>query len=114
MIIHNHGSGPDRLVAASTAAAGRTELHRHVMTDGVMKMRSVAAIDVPAGGTAELKPGGLHVMMIGLEAPLVEGTRVPLTLTFERAGTVTVELAVDKAGAQGGMEKTGGSMQHKH
>jgi hypothetical protein len=53
-------------------------------------------------------------MMIGLEAPLVEGTRVPLTLTFERAGTVTVELAVDKAGAQGGMEKTGGSMQHKH
>ena len=62
-------------------------------------MRQVQSIDVPAGGTAELKPGGLHVMLIGLSQPLTLGTKIPLTLTFERAGPVTVEVMVEAAGA---------------
>jgi copper(I)-binding protein len=104
MTIANKGGTPDRLVAASTPASAVTELHTHRMEDGVMKMRPVeGGIDVPAGGAAELKPGGLHVMFLGLKAPLAEGSTVPVTLTFEHAGTVTVDVTVMKAGASAPM-----------
>jgi copper(I)-binding protein len=64
-------------------------------------MRPVEAIEVTPGAPIVLQPGGLHVMLIGLKAPLKEGERFPLTLTFERAGTIEVEVVVEKLGAMG-------------
>jgi copper(I)-binding protein len=99
--IGNGGSQDDRLVAASTPAAAKSELHTHIMDNGVAKMRQVKAINVTAHATVELKPGGLHVMLIDLKQPLREHDSIPLTLTFERAGSVEVEVKVEKAGAAG-------------
>jgi len=100
MVIHNAGTSPDRLVSASTGRAERVELHTHRMEDGVMKMRQVETIDIPAGGEAELKPGGLHVMFFGLKGALSEGETFPLELTFQNGGTRTVEVTVMKAGTR--------------
>jgi copper(I)-binding protein len=99
MTMRNTGAAGDRLIAASTPAAARTELHTMAMDGDVMRMRRVEAIDIPAGGTAELKPGGLHVMLFGLKQPLKDGDRIPLTLRFEHAGELTVQLGVRAAGA---------------
>ncbi|PZP55043.1 MAG: hypothetical protein DI596_11980, partial [Azospira oryzae] len=79
----------------------RTEFHRMSLEDGVMKMRHLPAIEVPAHGTVELKPGGTHLMLMGLKQPLKEGERFPLTLRFERSGTVALQVAVRKMGASG-------------
>lgn len=97
--ITNKGMQADRLIAAETPLAGRTELHTHIMDDGVMKMRQVEAIDIPAGGMTMLKPGSFHVMMFKLESMLMEGQMFPLNLTFEKAGKVTITVHVGKAGA---------------
>ncbi len=99
--IVNAGSGQDRLVAAAAPVAERVELHTHLMQDGVMRMRRVEAVPVPGNGSAELKPGGHHVMLLGLRAPLKEGTTFPLTLTFEKAGSITVPVAVGRVTARG-------------
>jgi copper(I)-binding protein len=101
MTLRNRGAAPDRLIAAASPVARVVELHTHIREGEVMRMRPVPDIPVPAGQTVELRPGGLHVMLIGLTAPLVEGARVPLTLRFERAGEVAVDLAVEAAGARG-------------
>ena len=75
-----------------------------MVRDGdVMRMRPVQDIVIAPGQTVELRPGGLHIMMIGLSAAMNQGSRVPLTLRFERAGEVQVELAVEAAGARGGV-----------
>lgn len=92
---------PDRLLRAESPAAGKVELHTHIVENGVAKMRQVPAIDVPAGTAAELKPGGLHIMLLGVKGTLKEGESAPLTLVFERAGTVTLSLPVRK-GLPGG------------
>ena len=112
MTIHNAG-GADRLISASADVSDRVELHTHEMDGDVMKMRQVEAIDVPANGMAELKPGGFHVMLIGLKAPLKEGESFPLTLTFENAGTVTLEVAVEAITSMGGGMKHG-TMDHNN
>jgi len=91
----------DRLVSASADIARSVELHTHINDNGVMRMRPVPAIDLPAGQEVTLRPGGLHLMLIGLTAPLVVGQRVPITLVFERAGAMPVELTVEAAGARG-------------
>jgi copper(I)-binding protein len=101
MTLSNTGSQPDRLLAAASPIARVVELHTHVREGEVMRMRPVRDIPLPAGQTVELRPGGLHIMLIGLNAPLQQGARVPLTLRFERAGEVQVELAVESAGARG-------------
>ncbi|HEU4459615.1 MAG TPA: copper chaperone PCu(A)C [Methylibium sp.] len=85
----------DRLIGASAAFAERVELHSMSMEGDVMKMRPVDAIDVPAGQTVELKPGGLHLMFIGLKQPLAKDSKVPLKLRFEKAGEVTVDVKVE-------------------
>lgn len=96
LTITNGGSTADRLLAAESPVAGRVELHTHdVDSQGVMRMRQVEAIDLPAGETTALRPGGLHVMLIGLEDRLVEGEQFPLSLVFERAGRVEVEVTVE-------------------
>ena len=99
--LRNTGTQADRLIAASTPAARVTELHTMTRDGDVMRMRPVQDIPIPPGGTVELRPGGFHIMLIGLAAPLQQGARVPLTLRFERAGEVQVELAVEAAGARG-------------
>jgi hypothetical protein len=99
LTIRNAGTQADRLLSATSAAARTTEVHETVREGDVMRMRPVAALDVPAGGSVALRPGGAHVMLIGLAQALRPGTTLPLTLTFERAGTVEVQVAVQAAGA---------------
>lgn len=90
----NRGSAPDRLVAANSPAAEKTELHAHINEGGVMRMKAVDTISVAPGERLSLRPGGLHVMLIDLKAPLREGSRLSLTLRFAGAGDVTVEVPV--------------------
>lgn len=101
MTLRNTGREADRLVSASTPIARTVELHTHVRDGDVMRMRPVRDIAVPAGETVRLRPGGLHVMLIGLTEPLRQGATVPLTLRFESAGEATVQLEIQAAGARG-------------
>jgi len=99
--ITNNGSKDDRLIAASSDVAGKVELHEMAVTDGVMTMREKEnGIEIPAGETVALQPGGLHIMFMGLNQSFEEGTMVPVVLTFEKAGDVAVELSVAKMGAK--------------
>ncbi len=109
--VTNDGAS-DRLIAASADVAEVVELHTHIMDGPVMRMRQVEAIDVTGGTTTALQPGGLHVMLIGLHKPLVEGEQFPLTLTFETAGSVTVEVSVRSLGATGMHPERGGHDGH--
>jgi copper(I)-binding protein len=100
MTLVDHGSAPDRLIAVSTPVAGSAELHVMTMDNGVMQMRPAAGgIAVEPGKPTELKPGGYHVMLLDLKRPLKEGERFPMTLTFEKAGTLEVAVTVGKPGA---------------
>ena len=99
LTIRNTGPA-DRLLSAESGVAKRTELHTHLMQDGVMRMRRVEAIDVPSGGAVMLKPGGDHVMLMGLTAPLKKGQSFELTLIFEKAGRVPVTVGVAGVGAK--------------
>lgn len=101
LAIGNRGAAADRLVGASSPAARVIELHTHLREGEVMRMRPVEAIDIAAGQTVTLQPGGLHLMLIGLGQPLVQGQVVPVTLRFARAGEVQVQLRVEAAGARG-------------
>lgn len=94
MTIMNMGSTADRLVSVSTPAAKKAELHNHFMEGGLMKMRPVEAVEIAPGGSAALEPGGLHVMLMGLTQPLEEGKSFPLTLNFEHAGSVEVQVVI--------------------
>lgn len=101
MVLRNEGSAPDRLIAASTPRARAIEMHQMSMADGIMRMRPLPeGILLPPGEAVRLEPGGLHLMLVGPMGALAQGTRVPVTLRFERAGEVTVELAVEAAGAR--------------
>ena len=101
MTLRNHGASPDRLVGAETPAARSVEIHEQRMEDGVMRMRPLSGgIALPPGEAVTLAPGGTHLMLVGPTRPLVRGERVPLTLRFERAGEVRVELSVEAAGAR--------------
>ena len=99
MTLQNGGKMADRLVAADADVAERVEIHTHINDNGVMRMRKIDGIDVPAGETVMLKPGGYHVMFIGLHKPLKEGESFPVTLTFEKGGKQTVTVEIKKVGA---------------
>lgn len=93
--IVNNGGDDDRLVAVSTPGVGRSEIHEMAVVDDVMKMRALAdGLPLPAGETVELKPGGYHLMFMGVEKPFKEGDMVPVVLTFEKAGDVELVLPV--------------------
>jgi hypothetical protein len=94
LVIKNSGSTDDALVGAESAVANATEVHESVMDGDTVSMRPVARIDVKAGGSVELKPGGYHIMFIGLKQPLAVGAKITLTLKFEKAGSVQVEAEV--------------------
>ena len=98
MTLKNASAVNDQLVAASTPVSATAELHNHIKEGDVVRMRQVPSIEVPAGGSVALQPGGLHVMLLGLKQPLREGETFPLTLTFAHAGAVTVEVPVKSAG----------------
>jgi periplasmic copper chaperone A len=94
-VLTNKG-GADRLIGAKSGVAKLTEVHEHVMKNNVMEMRKVeGGVAVPAGGTVKFEPAGLHVMLIGLTAKLEAGQSFPLTLTFEKAGDVKVDVKVE-------------------
>ncbi|UXY15078.1 copper chaperone PCu(A)C [Chitiniphilus purpureus] len=99
MVFNNSEGEADALLAVKTPVAEQAELHSMRMEQGVMKMRQVPRIEIPAKGKQALAPGGLHVMLQGLKQPLKEGSQFPLTLTFERAGTVQVQVKVEALGA---------------
>lgn len=93
--IKNQGAQPERLLSASTPVAERVELHRMTLDAGVMHMRPVQAIELPAQSTTALRHGGpYHLMLIGLKRPLKDGERFDLTLNFERSGSQTVKVWV--------------------
>ena len=100
-------TAPDRLTGASTPVAAKAELHEMTMQGGIMKMRGLAAVDLPAGHPVMLKPGAVHIMLMGLKQPLRAGESFPLTLDFEKAGKREVTVTIEKAGAMG-PEHTGG------
>lgn len=93
------GAQGDKLIGASSPVAGRIEVHTHEMADGVMKMRKVDSVGVAAGETRKLAPGGDHLMMFDLKAPLKQGEVFPLTLKFEISGDITVDAAIESVGA---------------
>ena len=98
--ITNTGTAPDRLVSASSPAADIVQVHEMKMDGSVMCMREVEkGLGIPAGGTVTLAPGGYHLMMMGLKGPLKQGTNVPVTLVFEKAGKIEIELSVAGLGA---------------
>ena len=103
MQIDNAGPA-DRLMSARATVSGTVELHEMKMEGDVMRMRQVDGIALPAGKSVALKPGGYHVMFIGLKAPLKAGDSFPMTLKFEKAGEVTVEVKVEAPGAMDSMK----------
>ena len=91
----------DRLTGVSTPIAQKADLHSMTMDGNVMKMRDLDGIDLPAGKTVTLKPGGYHIMLTGLAHPLIAGQTFPLTLSFDKAGTRDVTVTVQKIGSMG-------------
>ena len=123
MTIVNAGKADDRLVSASSPAAAEVQIHDMKMEEGVMRMRQLAdGLAVPAGARVELKPRSLHLMFMQLKAPLVAGQTVPVTLQFEKAGSVAVQFRVEAMGAsapaatgpQSAAPKQGSAPHHHH
>ncbi|MGI9483693.1 MAG: copper chaperone PCu(A)C [Hyphomicrobiales bacterium] len=109
-LVANDGSTDEKIVAASSPKAERVELHMHHEEDGVMKMRKIESIDIPANSVVYLKPGGLHMMMFGLTAVPDAGDMVPLTVTFENAGKVDIKAMATSMKSGSGH----GSSSHGH
>jgi periplasmic copper chaperone A len=124
MTLDNKSGTADRLTGASSDVADKLQIHEMKVENGVMKMREIAGgLPIPSGGSVVLKPGSYHVMLIGLKKPLTAGEKFPLTLTFEKAGNISVTVPVQAMGAMkdkgsmggmGGMQdsKSGGGMGH--
>lgn len=101
----NKGSAPDRLLSISSDISDKAELHEMGVKDGVMTMRPVeGGLELPAGGKVALKPGAYHLMFTGLKRQPKQGEKFPATLTFEKAGSVKVEFAVEGMGETGDMD----------
>ena len=98
----NNRGGDDKLLSATAAVSASVEMHTMNMDGDVMRMRQVDAIPLPAGKTVELKPGGYHLMFVGLKAPLKAGEKFPLKLKFEKAGEIEVIVNVEASGAAAG------------
>jgi periplasmic copper chaperone A len=112
LTVTNSGTTPDRLTCVSSDVAAQCQIHSVSLEGGVMKMRPVeGGLEIPPGGTVMLKPGGLHVMLVNLKHPLEPGKMVALTLKFEKAGTLEVELPIAAIGAAApGVAAGGGTM----
>jgi copper(I)-binding protein len=107
LTIRNNGASADKLVGGSADFAESVQVHEMSNAGGVMKMRQIDGLDIPARGSVTLKPSGVHLMFQGLKQPLVAGQSVKVTLTFEHAGAAPVEFKVNGVGA---MKPAGDSM----
>lgn len=113
MVIRNAGEQDTQLVSAASAAANVTELHNHINDGGVMRMRQVKEIAVPAKGEARLQPGGYHVMLIDMKAPLKEGDQAVITLKFADGSSKDVHAPVKRPTATMPMQGMDhGNMKH--
>ncbi len=107
MHIMNNGTETDYLIAVRTDAATTPELHTHLMEDGVAKMREVeGGFEILAGGSTILERGGMHVMLMGLTRPFIQAEVITMTLIFEHAGEITIEVPIDNE-RQGNMDHSG-------
>lgn len=108
-VIHNQGQTADRLLSVDSPVAAKAELHQHVMQGDLMKMQQVPSVAVPAGGDLTFAPMAYHVMLLDLKdrSLLRDGQHFPLTLNFEHAGSVNVEVSVQK-------QPPTASNEHKH
>lgn len=98
MTLRNEGEEADTLLSVASPTAKKAEIHTMEVVDDVMTMRPVdGGLEIPAGGTVTLEPGGLHLMFMRVDEPFAEGGEVPITLTFEKAGEVEVSLPVRSA-----------------
>ncbi len=114
MTLTNTGGTPDRVSCVSSDASAKCQIHSMTMDNGVMEMRPVeGGLEIKPGETVTLKPSGFHVMLTDLKTPLEQGKTVEVTLRFEKAGTVKVELPITSLGASGPGEPAGG-MQMDH
>jgi copper(I)-binding protein len=116
LTIDNKGTTADRLIGGSSPVAGKVEVHAMAMKNGVMTMRLLKdGLPIPAGQSVKLAPGGYHIMLMDLKAPLKKGEKIPVTLKFEKAGDVRVTLEVQDIGAtspgSGHMDHTMPGMQ---
>jgi copper(I)-binding protein len=99
LTITNRDTTSDRLVEVASPIAGQAELHQMQMENDMAKMWPLDSVEIPAGGTVALAPHGAHIMLMGLKAPLELAQTFPLTLTFEKAGSITVEVTVESMAA---------------
>ena len=106
MVLKNSGDKDVHLIRAENPLSRATELHTHLNEGGVMKMRPVPVIDIKAGGEAVLQPGGMHIMLIDLKAPMKEGDVVPITLNFDDGSSKRVDARVVSPMPSG--------MEHRH
>ena len=112
LVVRNSGAEPDRLISATAEVAETAEIHEMGMKNGIMSMRAIAeGLEVPAGSEMALKPGGYHLMLLGLKRPLHKGEKFAGTLTFEHAGTVSIEYVVEGVGSTNAKS---GHNQHAH
>jgi copper(I)-binding protein len=108
LAVKNTGTTDDRLVAVEIADAAKVEIHQSLTEDGVARMRPLEnGVALPAGQETALKPGGIHLMIIGLKGGLAQGDRVPATLVFEKAGRLAIEISVEEMGY-------GAAAEHSH
>lgn len=99
LVVTNRGKTDDRLVSGTSTVSTKVEIHDMAIVDGVMRMRALdQGIVVPAGGKIEFKPGGYHIMLIGLKQPIAKDSSFKGTLTFEKAGTIEIEYRVEGMG----------------
>src|ERR1700730_15091563 len=102
LTIENRSNGADRLLSASTPAAGKVEIHEMLDAGGIMKMRPVTeGLTIPPSGHLVLTPGGSHMMFLELKSPFSEGEQIPGSLDFENAGQINISLEVGGIGAKG-------------
>ena len=113
LTVTNLGEDADRLVAVESAIAGKAEFHVTEHKDGVMRMRRVDGLKVPAGTSVALAPGAAHIMLMHLDHMLMEGETIPLTVQFENAGEATLSVPVKKGGMHHGEMKREEDMKHE-
>lgn len=116
--VRNTGTATDQLIGIRTPVAKRAEMHTHLMDKGIMRMRPLKAIEVNPGAPAVMRPGGDHIMLMGLTRKLKRGERFPITLRFANAGEITVMATVAGPGASGpaggAHQGHGGDKKHTH
>ena len=113
LTVVNNTDQDDRMIAVASSRAGRTMMHDNVHVDGVVRMVMMENVAIPAGGRVAFVPGGKHIMLFGLDAPLQAGQEVPLTLTFEHAGDIAITATVS-ADMSGPAMNPAMKMDHGH